>query len=677
MTGPPRGSSGSDVRARTVILGSLGIAVLVMVVCLWSGDGRPVGAEPGLPDAGPGTAWALPVVRTLADLAGILTVGLLLAGAVLVPARDGELSGARLRWTRTARWAALVWSIAVVVEIVLTLSNVLAQPLPGVLDPSLVWSFVRQIDVGRALLVQALMALAVSVCAYALRTTTGAALTCVLALAALVPPTLTSHAGTSADHALATSSLLVHVIAVSLWCGGLAALVLLGTSDLRPLATAVARFSPLALWSAVAVALSGLGSAWVRMSSAGELLTSSYGRLVLLKVLLLAVVSGFGFWHRRATVPRLREDPTRRLFVRVAAVEVLVMAATVGVAVALSRTPPPVSGDVPLESLSPARLLLGFDLPPAPTVVGLLWGEARADAFWLAVCALMVGLYAVGQRSARRAGSAWPPGRALSWYVGVGMLAVTTLAGLATYGHVMFSAHMTQHMLISMVVPIFLVLGAPITLALQVLPRDAARVGPREWLERGLDSRATVLVTNPLVASALFLLGFYGVYFTGLFPWLMASHWGHVAMNVGFLLVGVNFYWSLIGIDPGPHRPAFLVRMVIMVIVMPLHSFFAIAMMMTSTVLAEPFYRALERPYATDLLADQHLGAAIGWASGDIPMAIVMAAMFVQWVRSDEREAKRTDAAQEHAAATGQGRDELADYNAYLASLDERGGEKR
>jgi putative copper resistance protein D len=119
------------------------------------------------------------------------------------------------------------------------------------------------------------------------------------------------------------------------------------------------------------------------------------------------------------------------------------------------------------------------------------------------------------------------------------------------------------------------------------------------------------------------------------------------------------------------------VRIVIVVIVMPLHSFFAIAMMMTTAVLAEPFYRALERTYATDLLADQHLGASIGWASGDIPMAIVVAAMFVQWVRSDEREARRTDAAQEAAATTGEGRDELADYNTYLASLDARRGKGR
>jgi putative copper resistance protein D len=111
-----------------------------------------------------------------------------------------------------------------------------------------------------------------------------------------------------------------------------------------------------------------------------------------------------------------------------------------------------------------------------------------------------------------------------------------------------------------------------------------------------------------------------------------------------------------------------------MVIVMPLHSFFAVAMMMTSTVVAEQFYVGLGRPYALDLLADQHLGAGIGWASGDIPMVLVMGAMFVQWMRDDEREARRSDRAQEEAQRTGVGTDELADYNAYLAELHRRSG---
>jgi len=260
----------------------------------------------------------------------------------------------------------------------------------------------------------------------------------------------------------------------------------------------------------------------------------------------------------------------------------------------------------------------------------------------------------------------------VNWYVGVLLLLLATQTGLSTYSHVMFSAHMAQHMVLVMLVPIFLVLGAPFTLALRTLPRNPGQLGPREWLTAALHSRTVAFLANPIVASIVFLAGFYGLYYTPLYAWLMPSHWGHIAMNLYFVLSGFLFFWALIGVDPGPKRPPFLARMIVMIIVMPLHSFFAISMMMTTTVLAEDFYTLLQRPYATDLLADQHLGASIGWVSGDVPMLIVMIAMFAQWVRADEREARRSDRAQERAAATGEGTDELADYNAYLASLAKR-----
>jgi putative copper resistance protein D len=260
----------------------------------------------------------------------------------------------------------------------------------------------------------------------------------------------------------------------------------------------------------------------------------------------------------------------------------------------------------------------------------------------------------------------------VSWFGGVAILLLATCSGLATYAHVLFSAHMVQHMVLSMVVPIFLVLGAPITLALRTLPRRADQVGSREWLSSFLHSRYVTVISNPIVASMIFVGSFYGLYFTGLFPWLMSGHWGHVAMGVHFLLAGSLFFWSLIGIDPGPRRPPYFVRMVILLIVIPLHSFFSIAIMMTSTVLAEEYFTILDRPYATDLLADQHLGGSIGWALGEIPVVLVVIALFVQWVRADDREARRLDRRQDRATATGKGTDELGDYNAYLASLAER-----
>lgn len=656
-------------RARLLVGLAPVVALVVMALLLWAGDGRPATAPDGLPDPGLGTQWAVPVLRVLGVLASVLTVGLLLLGAVLVPARDGLLRGARLTWTRAARWAALGWAVVVVAQVVTSLSDIIALTIGEVLDPTLLWSFLTDVELGRALLVQVVLVLVVAACAVTIRTTTGAGLLCLVALGAMLPPTLISHAGTSDQHTLAVSSLMLHVVAAALWVGGLVALVLLGTSDRRPLPVAVPRFSRLALWSAVALALSGVANAIVRISSPGDLLTTSYGRLVLLKVLLIGVLSAFGAWHRRTVVPALAGDLARRAFIRLAAVEVLVMSATIGVAVALSRTPPPVSGEVPLDSMSPARLLLGFDLPPAPTLPGLLWGEVRLDGFWLAVCALMIALYATGTLVMRREGDRWLVTRSLSWYGGTLLILAATNSGLATYASVLFSAHMVQHMVLSMVAPIFLVLGAPVTLALRTLPRGGDQVGPREWVMRFIHSRYVQVISNPIVAAVIFVASFYLLYLTAIFPALMTSHWGHIFMGVHFLLAGSLFFWSLIGVDPGPSRPPYLVRIVILLVVIPLHSFFSLAIMATTQVIAEDWFGGLQRPYLTDLLADQHLGGSIGWALGEVPIVIVMIALFLQWVKSDDREARRTDRAQERAATTGVGRDDHADYNAYLASL--------
>ena len=664
-----REAVGKAVRPSVLLGAAVAIALMAMALLLWVGDGRPATAPDGLPDPGLGTQWAVPVLRVVGDLAAVLTVGLLLLGGVLVPARDGLLRGARLTWTRAARWSAFAWAAVVLAQVVTSLSDIIALPVGDVLDPTLLWSFVTDVELGRALLVQALLALTVAVCSRWIRTTTGAGLLCLLALASMLPPTLVSHSGTSDQHTLAVSSLMVHVLAAAVWVGGLVALVLLGTSDRRPLPVAVPRFSRLALWCAVALALSGVASAAVRLASPSDLLTTSYGRIVLVKVALIGVLSWFGLWHRRRVVPALSGDTVRRAFLRIAAVEVLVMAATVGVAVALSRTPPPVSGEVPVDSLSPARLLLGFDLPPIPTLPGMLWGEARLDGFWIAVGGVMIALYATGTHVLRREGDRWPVSRSLLWYLGCALLLVATNAGVATYASVLFSVHMVQHMVLSMVAPIFLVLGAPVTLALRTLPRGGDQVGPREWLTMFIHSRYVRVISNPVVAAVIFVSSFYVLYLTALFPTLMTSHWGHIFMGVHFLLAGSLFFWTLIGIDPGPARPPYVVRMVILLVVIPLHSFFSLAIMATTQVIAEEWFGAMQRPYLTDLLADQHLGGSIGWALGEVPIVIVMIAMFLQWVKSDEREARRGDRAQERAATTGKGRDVHADYNAYLARL--------
>jgi cytochrome c oxidase assembly factor CtaG len=656
----------------------LGTGLVVLVVALLAGGGAPQAPIQGLPSAGAGTGWALPAVRLLTDAAGIGTVGLLLTAAVLLPSRAGRLVGIAIRLTSWASWLAAAWVVAACAQVVLTLSDELGEGVGQALDPSVLRSFVTQIAQGQALTAQAAVALGVAVgCRYLLRSS-GAGVMMLAALVGVLLPALTGHSGASSQHDIAVSSLMIHLVAASLWVGGLVGLVAVSFLDRRLLREAVPRFSSLALWCFVALAASGVANAWIRLLSPVDLLTTGYGRLVLAKVVLLALLGVAGRRHRTWTIPQLTGPRRAGAFVRLAVAELFVMFAAVGVAVALARTPTPVV--VPpadLSSASPARVILGFDLPPAPTYLRLVT-EVHLDGLFLALGLLMAVLYGIGLRRLRRRGDRWPVGRSLCWYLAIVLLTWATSGGLGTYSRVLFSAHMVQHMLLAMLVPVLLVLAAPTTLALRVLPARHGDPGPREWLVAILQSRVVGFLSNPLVAAPIFVAGFYGLYFTSLFGSLMGSHWGHVFMETHFLVSGYLFFWSLIGIDPGPRRLPFLGRLVVHLLVMPLHAFFNIAILSTTTVLAGQYFSSLHRPYQTDLLADQHLGAGIGWAMGEFPMLMVVVAIGVQWMRSDEREAARYDRRADRAEDSGDtADDELAAYNRRLRRLAGLDAERR
>jgi putative copper resistance protein D len=221
-----------------------------------------------------------------------------------------------------------------------------------------------------------------------------------------------------------------------------------------------------------------------------------------------------------------------------------------------------------------------------------------------------------------------------------------------------------------MIAPIGIVLGAPITLALRTLPigRSKNELGIRGAFINLLHSRLGKFYANPIVALAIFDGSLFALYFTPLFGDLMLSHSGHLFMNVHFILAGYLFFQSIIGIDPMPIKIPYIVKIVVLFAAMSIHAFFSVALMSSSALLDNGYFAALERPWATDLLADQNLGGAIGWAMGEVPILLALLATFIQWTKADKKETGRIDRASERAAAMGED-DDLAKYNKYLAQL--------
>ncbi|MFF3175645.1 cytochrome c oxidase assembly protein [Streptomyces sp. NPDC057900] len=308
---------------------------------------------------------------------------------------------------------------------------------------------------------------------------------------------------------------------------------------------------------------------------------------------------------------------------------------------------------------------MNMDLPPFTLGRGL---QFSADPIFLIGCVLAVLLYGYAVVRLRRRGDGWPVNRLVFFVIGVLSIALVMCTKLNDYGMVMFSVHMVQHMVISMLSPILLLLGAPVTLALRALPvASRGSKGPRELLLMLLHSRYMKVVTHPVFTIPLFIASLYGLYFTPLFDFLMGSTAGHLAMMVHFLGVGLVFFWPIMGIDPGPHRPGYLLRMLELFAGMPFHAFFGIALMMAS----QPMVDVYKNPSASlgiDALSDQNAAGGIAWAFSEIPSVLVLLALVFQWYRSDQRTAKRSDR-----AADRDGDQELHAYNAYLASLQARG----
>lgn len=645
-----------------------GLTALYLLLLL--GGGAPQPEPSGLPDPGPVTGWALPVVEYAALALGIACVGALITPLLAGPGPAAELDSRSFRAVRSVRGLALGWAFATLATLALTYSDQFAVPLRH-LDRAELWGFARTVDQGQALLVQLGLVLGLALLSRFVLTQRESSWLLALAVAALLPPVFTGHSASAGSHDTAVVSLLLHVVAVSLWIGGVVALWWYLAAAPVTRARAAHRFSGLAAWCFAVTAASGVVNALVRLGSPTAFVTSDYGRGALVKVVLLVVLGLVAARSRWVVLGRVddqdwvddQDRPAWRDLAVLTGVELVVMSAAVALGVALSRTPPPVGAIY----TSAAESLLGGPLPPPPSVRTFLL-EVTPSGIGMAIVALGGAAYAVGVLRLRREGAGWPIGRTVSWYAGLLLVGYATVGGLGTYANVMFSAHMAAHMVLSMVAPVLLVLGAPVTLALRALP--GADVpggrGPKHWLAGLLRSRPSRFFTHPVVAAVFFVASLYVIYFSGLFNAFMENHLGHAFMELHFLIVGVLLLEVLVGEAPIAHRPSHLARLGLLLLVMPFHAFFAIAVMNDETVIGGPYYSLLDRPYATDLLADQYLGGSLTWALGEVPIVLVLVVLLAQWYRSDSREAERHDR-----KAAREGGAELASYNQMLARIAE------
>jgi putative copper resistance protein D len=472
------------------------------------------------------------------------------------------------------------------------------------------------------------------------------------ALVGVVALPVSGNAGQGPDHDYATSSAIVFAVALAALVG-----VKVAAALQRPDDQLANRLLVVEIASGVLVLGYGASLLAVLLGPAG-LTGSGYGRAgAIAAATLTAVWAGdvASYVSRRGggTGP----GTAQRVAGATAVVVVLALIA------AMATQPAP---RFLTHEFSTWDVFLGYTLPDPPSVTTILTAW-RFDTF-IGIGAVVLGAaYLFGYLRLRRRGDGWPTGRLVAWLAGCLMLLFASSSGVKAYGSAMFSVHMAEHMTLNMFVPVLLVLGGPVTLALRTLPAagDGQPPGPREWILWLVHSKVTAFLANPIVAFVLFVASLYAVYFTPIFDTLVRYHWGHELMSVHFLLVGYLFFWGIIGIDPGPRRLPFLGRLGLLFAVMPFHAFFGIATMTMDTAMGEQFYRFVGLPWLSSIQSDQHLGGAIAWGSSELPVILVVVALVAQWARQDRRDSSRFDRHAESDYAD----DELDAYNAMLRDL--------
>ena len=301
---------------------------------------------------------------------------------------------------------------------------------------------------------------------------------------------------------------------------------------------------------------------------------------------------------------------------------------------------------------------------PALTVVRA-FTEWELDPVVIVGLVIAAGLYLAAVRRLRERGDAWSAWRTGSFLgLGLGSIALATLSSLGAYDTTLFSVHMVQHMVLTMVTPVFLALGAPITLALRAMTGR-----PRRALVTVLHSRVAKVVASPLVTAPIFVGTLFVLYFTPLYEATLRSATLHELVHVHFVVAGCLFFWPLLGLDPLPGRLHPMMRLLVLFVTLPMHAWLGISIMSGSQIIAGDYYRELGRTWGPSLASDQAIGGGLLWSTGDFISIVLFIIIFGQWVRADEREARRVDRRIDRAEGEQREDEELAAYNAYLADL--------
>ena len=641
------------------LLGGFGFVAVIAGMVIGGGA-----VESQISDPGAVVRWGTPVAKLVMNLNIAITVGSLVLGAFA--ASKGE---EQRRLLNVAAVSSALWLLSGILYFLMTYLS--ASGLGIGFTPEFsegLWLFATEIELGSALAANIVFAAVLSILTLLFIGTRALGIMAAISLLSLFPLAETGHASSDAFHSLAVNSLLMHLAGISIWVGGLFAMYLIWTKNTQRNLDLLLRYSSLALAAYALVGISGVANSAIRIYEPSDIF-SPYGQLILVKVALMVVLGVFGARYRLRDIKLMREGKSYK-FWRIALPELSIMAIVMGFATALARTPTPID-EIPFSPPTPAQILTGDVLPPELT--GTSWFTVwDIDILWLTIAVAGIGFYLAGVRRLQKRGDSWNMGRTASWVAGMLVLLYVTNGAPNAYHEFLFSVHMVGHMMLSMLVPVLLVPGAPVTLLSRaVKARKDDSWGPREWVMWAVHTPFAKLISHPIFAAINFAVSLVLFYYTPLFRWANEEHLGHQWMLVHFLLAGYMFVQAVVGVDPTPHSVPYPLKLVLLIGTMAFHAFFGVALMSDNSLLLADWFGAMGREWGADPLRDQSDGGAIAWGIGEFPTLILTILVVYQWSKSDDRERKRKDRVSDRS-----GNKDLEDYNEMFKKLDEYDGSR-
>ncbi|MGA0883447.1 MAG: cytochrome c oxidase assembly protein [Candidatus Nanopelagicales bacterium] len=586
-----------------------------------------------LPQAGILVTYSIGIGKFSSYLLGLITLALIL--------RNGVLQGFEPKKSKYLPSLAAAWSFSAFVTSFFLIANALSIDFSQAANIQILVTYGWDIATSRAYLFMAMISLFIAVFSLSPKRSTPIA-TSFFSLIALTLPAANSHAGGVESHQWAVLSGSIHGFSVSLWIASLIALAL--TQDKL---LAFPNFQKLVNFAFWALLFSGLISSSIRLNDFSELLTTLYGQLLTLKLILFLFALSLTKFARKNI-----SNTSYLLWI-----EITLLTFIFSIASVLSSTDYP---KVSPPAFSLIESVTGYPEPPAYELTFAL------TTFEIEPTILLVGIFAIalylkGVRTLTLRGDSWPINRTILWISGVVLAVYVTNSYLGRYALVLFSVHMVVHMILAMTVPILLPLAAPITLALRALPATTkSTITLREAIGLFLASRFSKIVTHPIIAFLLFATSTWMLYFSPLLTSLMASHLGHLFMDLHFILVGYVFFWTIIGKDPNHYKVSDPIRLGLVFLAAVFHGFFGFIVSSAENPLGGGWFFQVAPAWLADPVADQQLGGAIAWGFGEIPTVIVLIILLYQWAKRDEKVAKRFTQADTDA------------YNEYLAKLNKQ-----